>query len=302
MTTQAQDETPRRSAAARVGVCLLNLWQPGLGLVRLGSYRLGLLLIAATQAAWFAILLFYAFGPELNFERYVVLLSFVIVWAVATYGTAIALSWRRSRLLTPRSGWLWRWYGVVGVGLAVLGLSFSIPEFRDYYGSFYTASRSMAPTLQPSDRMIARMWDLGPLRRGDVVIVSMDDQDWVTRIVGVPGDRVAMTDGIVILNGAPVAQQVRSQNARLRALHEQFPGETSAHLIYDSGRTFLDDMAELRLREREYFVLGDNRDHSRDSRMGHDIGGLGTVPRENITGRLLFRWWRSGVGPQDGRL
>ena len=61
-------------------------------------------------------------------------------------------------------------------------------------------------------------------------------------------------------------------------------------------------MPELTLGDDEYFLLGDNRDNSLDSRFDPVMGGPGIVKRDRITGRVLFRYWRKGVGLAKGRL
>lgn len=71
-------EVSSRGPIARIGICLLNLWQPGLGLVRLAHYRAGFTLIALAIATLAIVLVIYAFGPQLNYERYLVLLGSVL--------------------------------------------------------------------------------------------------------------------------------------------------------------------------------------------------------------------------------
>ena len=151
MQETPDQEVRSRRPIARIGICLLNLWQPGLGLVRLAHYRVGLALMALAIATLAIVLAIYAFGPELNYDGYIALLAFALSAYLALYGTGIFLSWRRSRTISPRHGRLWHWYGIVGLGAAVTGIVLLLPEFRSYYHSFYSASQSMAPTLEEGD-------------------------------------------------------------------------------------------------------------------------------------------------------
>ena len=154
------------------------------------------------------------------------------------------------------------------------------------------------------------MKDGDPLTRGEVVIERTGDYDYVRRVAALPGDTIAMRNGLVVLNGNPVAQQPVGEESRsddplrrpAKRMREQFPGEASPHLVYDFGPTPQDEMPELTLGDDEYFRLGDNRDNSLDSRFDPVMGGPGIVKRDRITGRVLFRYWRKGVGLAKGRL
>ena len=119
----------------------------------------------------------------------------------------------------------------------------------------------------PAELYLAR-----PPRRGDVVVFDypVDTQrQFVKRIIGAPGDTVAISGGQVIVNGA-----------RLREPYRKIPGHTNMH--------------QVRLGADEYFVLGDNRPGSRDSRH------WGVVPSDLIIGKVWAIYWpRSAWGFPD---
>lgn len=297
---------PRRSTIARVGIVLLNLWQPGLGLIRLGRYRSGLACLAACELALLGMVAFYMRPEALGYTGFIVMAALVIAILVGVTLCAVILTWRNSAVLTPRGGWLWRWYVVLGLGLVLGEASAHEVNFaRTCYRNFSTQSASTAPTLEPGDMLLAKMRDFGPLRRGDLVLIRVGDWDFIKRIAGLPGDRVALRDGIVLIDGQPVSQHLLGESMspqHARRLSEQFPGELRSHEILDMGVTPQDNVAPVKLGAGQYFVLGDNRDNSADSRLEPEQGGMGLVPADRIEGRTLFRFWRRGVGLAEGKL
>lgn len=142
------------------------------------------------------------------------------------------------------------------------------------------------------------------------MIERTNGEDYVRRVAALPGDTIAMREGIVILNSEQVAQRTIGEDNRngspmpgpTQRLREQFPGEASPHLIYASGHSPQDNMAELKLGNDEYFLLGDNRDNSLDSRFGSEMRRPGIVTTNRIVGRVLFRYWRKGVGLAKSKL
>lgn len=172
-------------------------------------------------------------------------------------------------------------------------------------------SGSMRPTILEGDRIyvnklayglrvpftttwLAR-WDAP--HRGEIVTLKSpaDGVRLVKRVVGVPGDLIAMRDNILYINGEAAEvwltddDLVRGPDGRLLAVQlaeEKFESDDAADVVHALtlvpgdylGRSF----PEFRVPEDEYFVLGDNRDMSRDSR------AIGTVPLQNIYGRTAY--------------
>ena len=150
----------------------------------------------------------------------------------------------------------------VVVFIALLAMIFS--GVRATIESRQVDQTSMVPTLHPGDRLVvvkAAYWFSEPAR-GDVIIISSDWQPQrgalVKRIIGLPGDMIECKDGVVHINGSPLAEPY-------------VQGTT-----YDFNATV---PAEC------YFVMGDNRQGSEDSRV------FGPVPRQYIIGRVCFRYW-----------
>jgi len=128
-------------------------------------------------------------------------------------------------------------------------------------------------------------------KRGDIIVFRypMDiSQNYVKRVMGVPGDRIKVVDKVVYLNGKaltePYAQHVFPN---LEPYRDNFPSEPRGP-VYDRARQMLAEHVvngELVVPPESYFAMGDNRDNSLDSRY------WGFVPRENIIGKPLLIFW-----------
>ena len=177
-----------------------------------------------------------------------------------------------------------------------------------------------------------RLWG-GEPQRGDVVVFRhpVSGRDYIKRLIGLPGDTVQVTNGVVSLNGEAVKLEdagnfeevMQAQGPqRLRPRCENGPvGEGGlciksrqietlpngvSHAILNIGNQQSDNTGVYTVPEGHYFLMGDNRDNSADSRLAQQVGGVGFVPYENLIGRadrivfssagssMLFFWtWRS---------
>ena len=133
---------------------------------------------------------------------------------------------------------------------------------------------SMNPTLQNNDLLIASRIDyrLHPPRRGDIVIVRDPydpGQNFIKRVIGVPGDHVLIRAGHVYVDGERLDEPYLAPDWRTTTNWPAFPDQADGELVPPG----------------EYFVLGDNRDHSSDSRL------FGYVAAGQIESRAVARFW-----------
>lgn len=149
--------------------------------------------------------------------------------------------------------------------------------------TIHVVGYSMMPTLSNGDLLVASKVDyrLHAPERGDVVILKnpgVPTEDYIKRIVGLPGDHVLIRDAHVFINGSALDEPYISQPWTLT---RSWPPST----IGADGET---------VPGNSYFVLGDNRDHSRDSR------SFGFVNRDQIEAKVLLRFWPAGAAGTVG--
>ena len=231
------------------------------------------------------------------------------------------------------TNWLAELRGLLMMLLAVVAFHSFVAK------PFYIPSISMMPNLMVGDQLVVVKYPYGwswvsasmhflPRSKtrilpatpayGDIVIVVPPDrdEDYIKRVVALPGDRIAVVGGQIILNGKPVPQVAEAplelpvdpnepcdpddfpglrylgQNGRqfceLPIFRETLPNGATYRII-DHRQQMLDNYPETRVPEGYAFLMGDNRDHSADSRAPVDEKGLGgPVPLANIGGRAKF--------------
>ena len=169
--------------------------------------------------------------------------------------------------------------------------------------------------------------------RGDVVVFRHPTKgvDFIKRLVGLPGDKIQVVNGVLQINGTPVGLKAASDFTEIKEPQgpqqltprcandpvglggtclktrqiETLPNGVSHDILNISDNWVADNTPVFTVPEGEYFFMGDNRDNSEDSRFSQSVGGVGFVPKEYLVGRadrvifssagrsLFFFWtWR----------
>lgn len=204
--------------------------------------------------------------------------------------------------------WFSRWYAVLILPVAASWVVAS--GVREYLYQSYTApSASMVPGLMVGDYFFVSKTAYGQPRRGDIVVFKLprDPQiDYVKRLIGLPGDRIQMKDGIVHLDGRALpltrAQGIPCvEGERCNFFRETLPDGRSYVINDTTPNGLMDNTGEYVVPEGHYFMLGDNRDNSLDSRFG-EPQGIGDIPRENLVGPVTLIYWNWMGSRVDDRL
>lgn len=223
-----------------------------------------------------------------------------------------------------------------------------------FFQPFFIPSESMKDTLLIGDFLFVNKMAYGYSRyscpfslcpfsgrilgsepqRGDVVVFRhpVNGEDFIKRLIGLPGDKIQVKDGILYINGAAAPQEPagtfdevnepqgamgnlpRCENApvgeggickRSRAV-ETLPNGVKHDVLNIDKNSYADNTDMFTVPEGQYFFMGDNRDNSMDSRFSQNAGGVGFVPAENLIGRadrimfssagrsMLYFWtWRA---------
>ena len=174
---------------------------------------------------------------------------------------------------------------------------------------FRIPSSSMVPTLLEGDLILVNKFaygvrlpvidtkviDLGSPRRGDVIVFRWPEDpslDYIKRVIGLPGDVIEYRNRVLSINGEKVAKEIigpytGSDSRAARSRYErgiEHLAEKDHEILLTPGRYNTLPRDRWVVGEGEYFVLGDNRDNSQDSRF------WGAVPEENLVGKAFFIW------------
>jgi signal peptidase I len=164
-------------------------------------------------------------------------------------------------------------------------------------GFFHMPSGSMKPTLLVGDRIFSSGYTVatGP-KRGDVVVFRLPREPstvYVKRIVGLPGDRLQMRDGVLVINDVPVKRERvedftddENDGQHVKQWRITLPEGVSYFAVDQQDNGPLDNTGVYTVPPGHYFMLGDNLDNSVDSRMPQDGSGVGYVPLKNLIGRV----------------
>lgn len=222
----------------------------------------------------------------------------------------ISKRWNMSVADTNKASNIKSWGETASVIVQALILALIIRSFL--FQPFNIPSGSMRPTLLEGDYLFVskyaygysrhsfpfspnlfegRIWSAEP-ERGDVVVFKFPKNtgiDYIKRVIGLPGDKIQMINGILNINGVPVQREkaapiddidVTEVSRPVDVWKETLPNGVSFDTLDIDPDTLGDNTREFIVPEGHYFFMGDNRDNSNDSRFE-----VGMVPFENLVGR-----------------
>lgn len=192
--------------------------------------------------------------------------------------------------------WYSRWYGLTSIYVLFIMLVIVFRAFM--YDIFSIPAASMWPTMQTGTNIAVSKWGYGNysafgitllktkpsnvVKRGDVIVFSYPRDtsiDYVKRVVGLPGDEIAYYNKVLYINKAPVSREY-VEDVDAYSVYVEDNSEIEYYISLMKGsKSKLD--GEVKVPKNQYFVLGDNRDNSNDSRV------WGFVPQENIIGKVV---------------
>jgi len=178
--------------------------------------------------------------------------------------------------------------------------------------AFIVPTPSMDTTVKVGDHLLVDKLSYAPAgsvsrhflpytdpKRGDIIVFRWPidiNQNYVKRVIGIPGDHIRVVDKVVYLNGKALQEPyIQHISPGIEPYRDNFPAAPSGPVM-DRGRAMLQHHVvndEIVVPDESYFAMGDNRDNSLDSRY------WGFVPRENIIGKPLVIFWSYDAPTED---
>ncbi|MDD9876481.1 MAG: signal peptidase I [Magnetovibrio sp.] len=296
---------------------LLSLSFPGLGHLYLDKVKQAIAFAVISEvsliAYWLLIVngLMESLGGLIAASGFLLVLVSIVIWAAVS-------AFRQARIdIEIRPRWYTKWYALLGVWL--LGQAWGY--WYEYMGGVTVATysipaQSMHPNLLVGDYLVAEKNAFRSRlpKRGEIAVFKLGDgkTDYIKRVIGLPGDRVQLVDGRLRINGKVVerekadtpadfdtwlGQQAQSGrpyvDTKSGGIYREMLSDGPQYLVREeTDQGHVDNTSEFKVPDVHFFVLGDNRDRSKDSRYFED-GPF--VPVKNLRDRPIYLYWSENL-------
>lgn len=280
------------------------IWRPNKWIAAIIAFSfewLGMLYVVRVKYAVF----YFLAGTTILILEYYLLKSnnqlwtkyFTLNWILMIVCSAHAYRIAKSlEILTEKRPWYSRWYGLISIPFSIVLFVFLFRAFL--FEPFHMPSKSMYPGIVSESYFVVSKFGFGnyetygieiyktkpseKINRGDLIVFKYPRDtsiDYVKRVVGLPGDRIDYENKKLIINGKALTTVKRLNDGEFE-IYEETSGNMSYKIAITSEKPTIDE--NFRVPDGQYFVMGDNRDNSNDSRH------WGFVPSSNIVGRVVY--------------
>lgn len=283
MRESHQDWKPNRWIAAILGLTTGPLALFYVAKVRWATFYLSLLLLLLV---WFVCSVFVGKNPTI----YLMAIGRLLSICIAIHCFILAT---KSLTFSTRP-WYSKWCGILGIAACI-----SLPVILVralLFETFHIPASSMVPTIPKDSLVVVSKWGYGnykayglriwrsnismPINHGDIVVFDYPpdtDISYIKRIVGLPGDYISYKAKKLFINHHAVATKMISSNRELACIEETLDGNRWQTIVENDA---ISKEIEIQIPDGMYFVMGDNRDNSKDSRY------WGFLPEKNIQGKV----------------
>ena len=300
--------TPNVSPRSPLIAVILSLAATGLGQIYCGRIVRGLVMFLGSLLFAPAIVL-AALLPPATIVLIGLILALLTVLGVYVFAVvdAFRLARRSSELFQSMD----YNHPLVYILFILVGLTYSSGGLyfirSNVFEAFAIPMSSEIPTLFPGERFLVNKttYQRRFVRRGDQVVfrVPSEGVKWAKRVIALPGDTVEVKDNEVFVNGQKLPREpvpLASLGAAAQQVKGELFEETSAGrrylVLFAAGTKPLADYPQAKVPEGACFVLGDNRNNSRDSRT------MGFVPLGDVLGDVQYRYWPAATWTRFGVL
>ena len=258
---------------------LLSMLAPGLGQIYNTELKKGIVLQVLVQLAGIAL---YIITP--NILKYLIVFSILIILLLSiAVGFHVYAMVDGYRVAKQKDSVQLRAYNKWYIYVLILALFWGIGACNGKLSGwkpYKMVGSSMEPTLLNGDRLLVKTNAYSSKvqpKRGDVIVFVFPEdtsKDFMKRVIAIPGDKVEIRDRVIILNGKPLVEE-----------YVNFTGDNNT-IVGDAVRK-MDNMPEKLIPDNKYYVLGDNRDKSYDSRL------WGFVDQNALIGKAILIYFSS---------